>query len=262
MIVHRPEEGWCCLLCLRKFTSEAHVQKHLAKSSFHAENLTAAVAEGRVGGVHKPPQPSAASKRPREEEREALPLASGGSGGGSSLSNKLSAIEQMELFEKRLKVEKQRQPEKPSASHEAEVDSNRARSINQQRDWECSGCAMVSVLHGRLLAPPLSGLLSLASYISPSSMSSRLPPSSRAHGSLSLSLSLSHSHFVSSSLLPLASLPCAAGQFRPRRRVRQMPSARGLDDQVPDQPPTGAQARAIRALLGPRGLRRRPTAAT
>ena len=168
MIVHRPEEGWCCLLCLRKFTSEAHVQKHLAKSSFHAENLTAAVAEGRVGGVHKPPQPSAASKRPREEEREALPLASGGSGGGSSLSNKLSAIEQMELFEKRLKVEKQRQPEKPSASHEAEVDSNRARSINQQRDWECSGCAMVSVLHGRLLAPPLLGLLSLAS--SPSSM--------------------------------------------------------------------------------------------
>jgi hypothetical protein len=195
MIVHRPEEGWCCLLCLRKFTSEAHVQKHLAKSSFHAENLTAAVAEGRVGGVHKPPQPSAASKRPREEEREALPLASGGSGGGSSLSNKLSAIEQMELFEKRLKVEKQRQPEKPSASHEAEVDSNRARSINQQRDWECSGCAMVSVLHGRLLAPPLSGLLSVHHLLLQCHLVFLPPPAHTA-----LSLSLSHTHLLTHSL--------------------------------------------------------------
>ena len=26
---------------------------------------------------------------------------------------------------------------------EAEVDSTRARTINQQRDWECSGCSMV-----------------------------------------------------------------------------------------------------------------------
>jgi hypothetical protein len=149
MIVHRPDEGWCCLLCLRKFPSEAHVQKHLAKSSLHANNLVAATAAGRTGGAHKLPKPSAASKRPREEEREVPPPSSVS---GSSLSNKLSAIEQMELFEKRLKVEKQRQPEKPSASREAEVDSNRARTINQQRDWECSGCGMV---RARAAASPL-----------------------------------------------------------------------------------------------------------
>ena len=51
----------------------------------------------------------------------------------------LSANE--ELFEKRLKTDAKRAPEKAAVpAEEAVVDSNHARSINRQMDWECSGC--------------------------------------------------------------------------------------------------------------------------
>ena len=53
----------------------------------------------------------------------------------------MSALEQMELFEKRLKVQAKRAPEKaPTNEAEAMVDSNHARSMNKQMDWDCSGC--------------------------------------------------------------------------------------------------------------------------
>lgn len=146
-MVERRQESWCCLLCLRKFANQAHVQKHLAKSALHADNLASATAAGRIT-MPKEQHSALAMKRPREQALTSS-SSSGGDGVGSSgiaTSNKLSAIEQMELFEKRLKVEAQRQPEKQIAARpnaEAEVDSTRARTINQQRDWECSGCSMV-----------------------------------------------------------------------------------------------------------------------
>jgi len=47
-IVVQRGEHWCCLLCLRQFESEAKVCKHLSKSALHTDNLSAALAEGRV----------------------------------------------------------------------------------------------------------------------------------------------------------------------------------------------------------------------
>lgn len=149
-------EHWCCLLCMRQFKSEKQVLKHLDKSTLHAENLLAAVNAGRICEA-KPDgaKEERAKKRERDHELDrdsaesftssAEPAASTAATTASS-SSRLSALEQMELFEKRLKVEATRQPDKPEAapSGEAQVDSTRARSINRQMDWECSGCAMVN----------------------------------------------------------------------------------------------------------------------
>ena len=54
----------------------------------------------------------------------------------------MSALEQMELFEKRLKVQAKRKPEKEEKAEgfEIDIDSNRARTINNQMDWECGEC--------------------------------------------------------------------------------------------------------------------------
>ena len=56
----------------------------------------------------------------------------------------MSALEQMALFEKRLKTEAKRMPEKEIVPEDdVKVDSNRARSINKQMDWECGSCNTV-----------------------------------------------------------------------------------------------------------------------
>ena len=62
--------------------------------------------------------------------------------GGSAIQGKMSALEQMELFEKRLKVQAKRKPEKEEKAEgfEIDIDSNRARTINNQMDWECGEC--------------------------------------------------------------------------------------------------------------------------
>ena len=52
----------------------------------------------------------------------------------------MSALEQMELFEKRLKKQGKSEPKKMSEMEEAMIDSNKARTINNQMDWECSAC--------------------------------------------------------------------------------------------------------------------------
>ena len=63
-----------------------------------------------------------------------------GGGGGGGGGGSMSALEQMQLFEKRLKTEARRVPEKNANNeHDKLVNSTYARSINGQMDWECSG---------------------------------------------------------------------------------------------------------------------------
>jgi len=158
-------QKWCCMLCKRQFATEKMLGQHLQGSQLHATNLTEVQARDGIRGpaaaVAAPPPAVAAAvapKRPLQEgeapparkprwgdrpagvanaevEREPEPPAASGKSGG------LSALEQMELFEKRLKVQERRKPEKEKpVEEEAEIDSARARSINNQLDWECSEC--------------------------------------------------------------------------------------------------------------------------
>ena len=168
--------NWCCLLCLRQFQSEKHLRKHVRKSTLHADNLTRACAAGRIEqekpatfGVEDRP-----TKRPLHAPIEPPVEEAGPAAAASSATSKLSALEQMELacclridpntssstplytaahllgirclvaqFEKRLKVGAKRAPEKDSEADGDStriVDSNRARSMNNQMDWECGSC--------------------------------------------------------------------------------------------------------------------------
>ena len=161
-------DKFCCLLCQRQFDSDVKLRKHLTKSSLHADNLAAAEAAGRVAAQQqgeppaaKRPAPDAAAPPSKRERSEAQDRGSNDSGGASSSqppaspppappqassSSGLSAIEQMELFEKRLKVDAKRQPEKEKHDPEkpAIVDSNCARTMNGNMDWKCSDCGMLN----------------------------------------------------------------------------------------------------------------------
>jgi hypothetical protein len=132
---------WCCLLCRRQFVSERKLQKHLAKSELHRENLATATAAGRIS------QAAPAAKRADEGESDA----NAPRGKRERDEGSMSALEQMELFESRLKSQsKHRNPEKEKKSAlqaEEELrkngmpfDSNYARSMNNQMDWECGEC--------------------------------------------------------------------------------------------------------------------------
>ena len=135
----------CCLLCLRQFESEAKVCKHVAKSAMHADNLAAASKAGRIAsGASSEVEPSKkraaeTSQPPKKSPRiepapDPVPAASSGG---------MSALEQMELFEKRLKVQAKRQPDKlPVADSQTERQSasSNARTVNGQMDWECGHC--------------------------------------------------------------------------------------------------------------------------
>ena len=226
-------DHFCCLLCQRQFASEVQLRKHLTKSSLHADNLAAAEAAGRVAAVPtqqpreqtKRPAPDEAAPPPKRERSEATSSGSIDCGAAASShppasqppaslpeasSSRLSALEQMELFEKRLKVEAKRQPEKDKEEAEttAIVDSNRARTMNNQMDWECSGCSMVRV---RWITPaPL--LLRWVGALSKASRAARL----------------------------------CADQLCARRRVWQMLETCRPHDQISHQPPKGDQARALR----------------
>jgi hypothetical protein len=148
-IVVQRGEHWCCLLCLRQFESEAKVCKHLSKSALHTDNLSAALAEGRVQQPRPEEAPPAGAKRlaavtasaeePPSKRRVAeppVPVEPAPSSGG------MSALEQMELFEKRLKVQAKRLPEKDEEESSRPIDSSNARTINGQMDWECGYCGM------------------------------------------------------------------------------------------------------------------------
>ena len=135
-------EHWCCLLCMRQFETERKVLKHLAKSSLHAENLAPASAAGRVkqqlgrATSEKRPQDAlGAVAPPAKRQATAAPAPMDPAPTGS-----LSALQQMELFEKRLKVQSKRLPEKEAEPAVAQTDSTHARTINGQMDWECSNC--------------------------------------------------------------------------------------------------------------------------
>ena len=125
MIAMRGDR-WCCLVCSRQFRSGPKLRAHLERSDLHARNLGA-------GSVDL-----ANSDRHGKRERAAQAAPSGGSAAVG-----LSALEQMQLFEKRLKVEARRQPEKAPpqpATKTLEGSSSNARSVNKQMDWECGHC--------------------------------------------------------------------------------------------------------------------------
>lgn len=138
-------------MCERQFKSEVHLGKHLEKSDLHKENLAKAVAIGRLTQPSKRPaegpaetsdavEPSAKRERlvaPTEAPNPASD--SGSSSVAASSAAPMSALEQMELFEKRLKSQAKMQPQKKAATT-ADVDSNKARTINNQMDWECGEC--------------------------------------------------------------------------------------------------------------------------
>ena len=153
-------DTYCCLLCARRFESIQEVAAHINMSVPHAERLAAAVANGRISEALVPrpnsnePRSAAGSsvdaattsKRPRDGEESPAPSLP-----AHTATTGLSALEQMELFEKRLKVEanwKQQPPAGAHASASCDTDQQRvinssvkhARSINKQMDWECSGC--------------------------------------------------------------------------------------------------------------------------
>ena len=146
---------WCCMLCKRQFPTEKLLGQHCSGSTLHRTNLAEAEAGGRIRGGSSAPPPAAA-KRPLPSERseppskssrwgergEVVEPSSASEAGGSVVlpEGKMSALEQMELFEKRLKVQAKRAPAKEEKAEEFEVDSNRARTINNQMDWECSEC--------------------------------------------------------------------------------------------------------------------------
>lgn len=166
-------QKWCCMLCKRQFATEKMLGQHLQASQLHATNLTEVEARGRIRGpaaalAAPPPDLAAASTtaaaaaaavapkrpfqggeappatRPRWGDRPAGVRAEVGQEPGPPAvpgkSGGLTALEQMELFEKRLKVQERRKPEKEKREEEVEIDSARARSINNQMDWECSEC--------------------------------------------------------------------------------------------------------------------------
>ena len=155
---------WCCLLCKRQFPTDKQLGQHCQASQLHKTNVAEAEASGRIRGpaTTSPLAPledsRAAAKRPLPEEDAPRPAkasrwgdppaepdqsepSSSAEAGGSASQGRMSALEQMELFEKRLKVQEKRKPEKEKgADEETEIDSNRARTINNQMDWECGQC--------------------------------------------------------------------------------------------------------------------------
>lgn len=136
------EGSWCCLLCERRFRSERHICRHLRRSEMHRDAYAAALRARRLV------EPSGAIKRGRETEPDAAHGSPGlrpskaplGLGVGVGGNMGVSAIEQMELVQQRLAAASKVQ-KRQNKREEDEVDSNRARSINNQMDWECGECS-------------------------------------------------------------------------------------------------------------------------
>mmetsp|Transcript_31481 Transcript_31481/g.100666 ORF Transcript_31481/g.100666 Transcript_31481/m.100666 type:complete len:240 (+) Transcript_31481:116-835(+) len=138
--------AWCCLLCERRFGSERHIARHLSRSKLHRDNYASGLTARRIG------EPSAGLKRARDDGpasthlKPAEPAAAVGIGIGAGGGGGVSAIEQMEMVQQRLAAASKASAKKPARRererdhHEGEVDSNKARSINGQLDWECSDC--------------------------------------------------------------------------------------------------------------------------
>eukprot|EP00316_Scyphosphaera_apsteinii_P004781 CAMPEP_0119308908 /NCGR_PEP_ID=MMETSP1333-20130426/12841_1 /TAXON_ID=418940 /ORGANISM="Scyphosphaera apsteinii, Strain RCC1455" /LENGTH=281 /DNA_ID=CAMNT_0007312787 /DNA_START=54 /DNA_END=899 /DNA_ORIENTATION=+ len=142
--------SWCCLLCERQFKSEQHLAKHLDQSSLHKENISKATTSGRIRNVGIPDDTKSghSDKRPIDatqgeldtlieqpqvkRERTAAETV-------PSSSGSMSALEQMELFEMRLKAQAREKAKDKSHPYD-NVDSNKARTINNQMDWECGEC--------------------------------------------------------------------------------------------------------------------------
>ena len=130
LVVNRGEH-WCCLLCRRQFVSQEKLCRHLAKSDMHVANTAAAVSAGRMRAPAKRAASHDDVAQP-DPKRRAEPASVG--------SSSLSAMERMELFERRLKSEAKARPASKEKQVE-EVDSDQARTINNQMDWECGECS-------------------------------------------------------------------------------------------------------------------------
>lgn len=158
-------DSWCCLLCKRQFKSEDQLSKHILKSSLHRDNLGVAMRSNRILGPKRPFQGNEADGNPTKKTaviQQHAPTTFAGIGNvaasaeapaiaGNESTVAMSALERMELFEKQLKMQAKQKPDKEIVpDDEVKVDSNKARTINNQMDWECSGCQQVT--------PPLSSL--------------------------------------------------------------------------------------------------------
>lgn len=135
-------DSWCCLLCERQFKSEQHLGRHLAGSSLHQKNLAAALSAGRIPSSAMPAletlleaQPTASlvpAKRERSDvaasgwvvsgnaprpPEESEPANDPPSPEPKPSAGSLSALEQMELFERRLQKDAKRKPKKVHHCH-------------------------------------------------------------------------------------------------------------------------------------------------
>lgn len=141
MVQTRADQGGnvCCILCLRQFKSTQHIMRHLAKSTLHAKNLAAATAAGRVQQPASDAEPHGAGTK-----RTAAAMSGEAPPATTGVSRGLSALQQMELFEKRLKTQRKNDadvPDGPLGDDRATLNSTHARTINGQMDWECGHCA-------------------------------------------------------------------------------------------------------------------------
>ena len=136
--------SWCCLLCERAFKSERHLGKHLSQSELHRGNVAAASAAGRIAGSAKRPAPEPADEAEAHPAKRECPAAAAAPQEAEAPAAKpagaMSALEQMELFEKRLQTTSKHAPKKEEKQL-SNIDSNKARTINNQMDWECGECA-------------------------------------------------------------------------------------------------------------------------
>ena len=111
----------CCLLCRRRFRSERHLARHLARSELHRRQLAVARAAKRI-------------------VEPALPVAVADAS-SSRMDTDASALEQMELVQQSLSNRSRKQPASSSALVATPaLDPSEARVINMQMDWKCGEC--------------------------------------------------------------------------------------------------------------------------
>uniref|UniRef100_A0A7S0J3Q0 RanBP2-type domain-containing protein n=1 Tax=Calcidiscus leptoporus TaxID=127549 RepID=A0A7S0J3Q0_9EUKA len=140
----------CCLLCERQFKSLEHLRRHVRASELHTFNFQHASEQGRVSErastFMEPAANGESAKRRKVDSAEAGTALhwtlegaeDGDSGAAGRASAGLSALEQMDLFQKRLQAQDRHRPAETEDANLASI--RNARTINQQTDWECSGC--------------------------------------------------------------------------------------------------------------------------
>ncbi|KAL1508829.1 hypothetical protein AB1Y20_004924 [Prymnesium parvum] len=116
---------WCCLLCKRQFASSDKLDKHIAKSALHAENLAAARKAGRLSdaAARRPPPAAPAAKR-------------------ASLSSLAAASAVETAFSSKAQY-RDRAEERRKLFGSSVLEGSKpmsARDINGNLDWHCGHC--------------------------------------------------------------------------------------------------------------------------